>query len=54
MTRLAVAAGAIGIAHVGAILYQKFRLGRLLYHVMESLAHKLEFVPVQTSSDPTL
>jgi len=54
MTRLAVAAAAIGIAHVGAILYQKFRLGRLLYHVMESLAHKLEFVPVQTSSDPTL
>jgi hypothetical protein len=54
MTDLAVAAGSIGVVHAGAILYQKFRLGRLLYHVMESLAHKLEFVPVQTSSDPTL
>jgi len=51
MTQLALAAGSIGIVHAGAILYQKFRLGRLLYHVMESLANKLEFVPVQTSSD---
>ena len=27
-----------------AILHQKFRLGRVLYHVLESLAHKLDFV----------
>jgi hypothetical protein len=47
MTQLALAAASIGIVHAGAILYQKFRLGRLLYHVMESLAHKLEFVPVE-------
>ncbi len=36
----------IGLAHGSAILYQKFRLGHVLYHVLESLAHKLDFVPV--------
>ncbi|MGE5218278.1 MAG: glycosyltransferase, partial [Chloroflexota bacterium] len=40
----------IGWAHGSAIIYQKFRLGHLLYHVLESLAHKLDFVPVQRSS----
>jgi hypothetical protein len=33
-------------AHGGAIVYQKLRLGHLLYHVIESLAHKLDFMPV--------
>jgi hypothetical protein len=40
----------VGWAHVSAIVYQKFRLGHVLYHVLESLAHKLDFVPVERSS----
>ena len=35
------------LSHGSAILYQKFRLGHVLYHVLESLAHKLDFVPVE-------
>jgi GT2 family glycosyltransferase len=54
MSHLAVAIGLVGLVHGCAILYQKFRLGRVLYHVMESLAHKLEFVPVQKSSQELL
>ena len=50
MNHVALAAGLVGLFHGCAILYQKFRLGHLLYHVMESLAHKLEFVPVENSS----
>jgi GT2 family glycosyltransferase len=49
MNYLAVSIGIVGLLHGCAILYQKFHLGRVLYHVMESLAHKLEFVPVQKS-----
>jgi len=51
MTHLALAIGLIGLVHGCAILYQKFRLGHVLYHVMESLAHKMEFVPVEGSSE---
>jgi GT2 family glycosyltransferase len=51
MTNLALAVGWGGLVHGSAILYQKFRLGRVLYHVVESLAYKLDFVPVQTSPD---
>jgi GT2 family glycosyltransferase len=47
---VALAAGLVGIIHGCAILHQQYRLGRILYHVMESLAHKLEFVPVEKSS----
>jgi hypothetical protein len=53
MPYLAIAALVAGLIHGGAILYQKFRLGRVLYHVLESLAHKLEFAPVQKSSEET-
>ena len=48
---VAAAAAFIGWAHGSAILYQKFRLGHLLYHVLEALAHKLDFVPVQKSPE---
>jgi hypothetical protein len=51
MTQLALGTGLVGIVHGCAILYQKLRLGRVLYNVMESLAHKLDFVPVQRSSE---
>jgi hypothetical protein len=51
MPYVAIAALVTGLIHGGAILYQKFRLGRVLYHVLESLAHKLNFVPVQKSSE---
>ena len=54
MPEVAAAAAFIGWAHASAIIYQKFRLGHVLYHVLESLAHKLEFVPVQNSSEETL
>jgi GT2 family glycosyltransferase len=47
---LALPIGIAGIVHGCAILYQKFHLGRVLYHVIESIAHKLEFVPVEKSS----
>lgn len=47
MPQVALAALVTGLIHGGAILYQKFRLGRVLYHVVESLAHQLDFVPVQ-------
>jgi hypothetical protein len=50
MPKIAAATAFIGWAHASAIIYQKFRLGHLLYHVIESLAHKLDFVPVEKSS----
>jgi hypothetical protein len=40
-----------GVVHGSAIAYQKFRLGRVLYHVLESLAQKLNFAPVQKASE---
>jgi GT2 family glycosyltransferase len=51
MPEIAAATAFIGWAHGSAIIYQKFRLGHVLYHVLESLAHKLEFVPVQKSPE---
>jgi hypothetical protein len=48
---LAAAVGFVGLVHGCAILYQKVHLGRVLYYVMESLAHKLEFVPVEKLSE---
>jgi O-antigen biosynthesis protein len=51
MPQIAVGAFLAGLIHGGAIAYQKFRLGRVLYHVLESLAHKLHFMPVQSSSE---
>jgi hypothetical protein len=54
MPQIAVAALVTGLIHGSAILHQKFRLGRVLYHVLESLAHKLDFVPVQKPSEEAL
>jgi len=51
MPAVAAAAAFVAWAHGSAILYQKFRLGHLLYHVLESLAHKLDFVPVEKSPE---
>jgi O-antigen biosynthesis protein len=51
---VAAAAAFIGWAHGSAIVYQKLRLGHLLYHVFEALAHKLDFVPIQNSSEEML
>ena len=50
LPEVTAAAAFIGWAHGSAIIYQKFRLGHLLYHVLEALAHRLDFVPVQKSS----
>jgi GT2 family glycosyltransferase len=54
MPEIAATAAFITWAHASAIMYQKFRLGHVLYHVLESLAHKLEFVPVQRLSEEAL
>jgi hypothetical protein len=54
MPEIAGTAAFIGLAHGSAIMYQKFRLGHVLYHVVESLAHKLDFVPVQKSTEEAL
>ena len=48
---VAAAAAFVTWAHGSAVIYQKFRLGHLLYHVLESLAHKLNFVPPQKSEE---
>ena len=50
---VAAVAAFAGWAHGSAILYQKFRLGHLLYHVLEALAHKLEFVAVENPPQTT-
>ncbi len=54
MPEVAATAAFIAWAHASAIMYQKFRLGHVLYNVLESLAQKLEFVPVQKSSEEAL
>jgi GT2 family glycosyltransferase len=54
MPEISAATAVTGLAHASAIMYQKFRLGHVLYHVLESLAHNLDFVPVQKSSKEAL
>jgi cellulose synthase/poly-beta-1,6-N-acetylglucosamine synthase-like glycosyltransferase len=39
----------IGLVHGGAIVHQKFHIGNALYHVVESVAHRLRFVAVDQS-----
>jgi GT2 family glycosyltransferase len=51
MPALAAAAAFIAWAHGSAMVYQKFRLGHLLYDVLESLADKLDFVPVEQTPE---
>jgi O-antigen biosynthesis protein len=51
MPQIAVGTFVAGVVHGSAIAYQKFRLGRVLYHVLEALAQKLNFVPVQKASE---
>jgi len=47
LTPITAIAVVTGLVHGGAILYQKFHIGNALYHVVESVAHRLRFVPVQ-------
>jgi cellulose synthase/poly-beta-1,6-N-acetylglucosamine synthase-like glycosyltransferase len=47
MPQIAGAAILIGIGHAGVVLQQKFHIGNALYHVVESVAHRLQFVPVE-------
>lgn len=44
---MGVAVTVAALAHAGAMLYQKLHLARALYHVIESVSHRLRFVPVQ-------
>ena len=39
-----------GLAHTGVILQQKLHIGHALYHVIESVAHKLQFAPLKIPS----
>ena len=39
-----------GLAHTGVILQQKLHIGHALYHVIESVAHKLQFSPLKIST----
>ena len=48
--QIALATVLIGLVHGAAILHQKFHLGRALYHNIESVAHRLRFLPVEKSS----
>jgi O-antigen biosynthesis protein len=48
---IAGVAGLVGCAHGGGILYQKFHIGNALYHVLESVASKLRFVPAEWLSN---
>jgi GT2 family glycosyltransferase len=48
---IAVTALLMSCAHLGAIVYQKFHIGNALYHVVESVARKLRFVPVEKFSN---
>lgn len=47
---IAAVAVLAGSAHGGAMLYQKFHIGKALYHVVESVARKLRFVPAEKLS----
>jgi cellulose synthase/poly-beta-1,6-N-acetylglucosamine synthase-like glycosyltransferase len=51
MPKIAGAAILIGLGHAGVVLQQKLHIGNALYHVVESVAHRLHFVPVQNSPD---
>lgn len=51
LTKVAVATGVLGAVSAVVILYQKFCLGRTMYHVLEIVAKKLELVPVPSISD---
>jgi hypothetical protein len=48
MPLIAGAAILTGLAHAGVVLQQKLHIGDALYHVIESVAHKLQFVPLKT------
>jgi len=43
---LAVAAALVGLVHLAAILYQNFRLGRVMYHALEIVAQRISLSPV--------
>jgi cellulose synthase/poly-beta-1,6-N-acetylglucosamine synthase-like glycosyltransferase len=45
--KAAAALALLGSIHFSAILYQKFHLGRALYHAIEATAHRLGFAPLR-------
>lgn len=47
---IAVAVGLVGLAHAGGMLHQSLHLARALYHVIESVSHRLRFMPLQDAS----
>lgn len=51
LTQVAAATGVIGAVSAAVILYQKFCLGRTMYHVLEIVAKKLQLVPAPSMSE---
>src|SRR5262249_51228729 len=43
---LLIAAVLVGLINFGAIVYQNFRLGRVMYHALEIVAKRLGLTPV--------
>jgi hypothetical protein len=40
----------VGVFNAAVILYQNFRLGRILYHVLEIVAKKVHLLPIHAKS----
>ncbi|MGH7773465.1 MAG: glycosyltransferase [Candidatus Binatia bacterium] len=50
MPQAAALSGLVGGIHTAAIFYQKFRLGRILYNVLEIVAKRLQLLPIDKSA----
>ena len=50
MTEVAAVTVVIGALNAVVILYQNFRFGQTLYHVLEIVAKKLHLLPIHTTS----
>jgi GT2 family glycosyltransferase len=54
MPSAAIIVGLIGALHTAGIVHQHLHLGKALYHVVESAAHRLRLVPLgRRGADPT-
>jgi hypothetical protein len=51
MPKIAGGAVLFGIGHAAVVLQQKFHIGEALYHVVESVAHKMRFVPLEKTRE---
>ncbi|HWP58449.1 MAG TPA: glycosyltransferase [Candidatus Acidoferrales bacterium] len=49
---VSLAVGGAGLVHAIGIVHQKFHLARAVYHNVESVAHRLGFLPLEKSLQP--